>query len=71
MTKLIVKTLKFIKNFIIDFWVFHLLVVIWLTPTIYTLIAHPESVIIRILLATVLFLCGMVEGYLLYMELDD
>lgn len=64
--------LKFIKNFIIDFWVFHLLELIWLTPTIYTLIAYPESsVIVRILLAVVLFVCGMVEGYLLYMEIDD
>ena len=69
--KLIVKILKFIKNFIIDFWFFHLLEVIWLTPTIYTLIAHPEPVIIRILLAVALFFCGIVEGYLLYVELDD
>lgn len=71
MTKLIVKTLKFIKNFIIDFWVFHLLELIWLTPTIYTLIAHPESVVVRILLVIVLFFLGTAEGYLLYMSIDD
>ena len=69
--KLIVKILKFIKNFIIDFWFFHLLEVIWLTPTIYTLIAHPEPVIVRILLCVILLLCGIVEGYLLYMSIDD
>ena len=63
--------MKFIKNFIIDFWVIHLLELIWLTPTIYTLIAYPESVIVRIRLAVVLFFCGIVEGYLLYMEIDD
>lgn len=71
MTKLIVKTLKFIKNFIIDFWVFHLLELIWLTPAIYTLIAHPESVVVRILLVIVLFFLGTAEGYLLYMSIDD
>lgn len=69
--RLVVKMLKFIKNFIIDFWFIHLLELIWLAPTIYILIAHPESVIVRILLAVLLFFCGIVEGYLLYMELDD
>ena len=69
--KPIVKMLKFIKNFIIDFWFIHLLELIWLTPTIYILIVHPESVAVRILLAVLLFFCGMAEGYLLYMEIDD
>jgi len=71
MLKIIKKFVKFIIDFIVDFWFIHLLELIWLAPTIYILIVRPESAAVRILIAVSFFLCGMMEGCLLYLEIDD
>lgn len=70
MLKLIKKIIKRFIQFIADFWFIHLLEVFWLTITIAAFILHSESVAAKILLAVEFFLCGMMEGYLLYLEID-
>ena len=65
------KVLKHIKNFIVDFWFMHILVLLWLTPVIYISCNNLElPTIVKMLMNLVIFLVGMVEGICIWLEID-